>query len=304
MEKYHLLSAFLDSCSGSELEYVTDASLSDFSTFRIGGKADLAVFPLCQSGMIVLIDKLISLGIRYTVIGNGSNILFDDNGFKGVLVCTDRMKNVVVEDETIIAEAGASFTHLAVTAQKSGLSGLEFAYGIPGTVGGAVYMNAGAYDGETSQILLKSTYYDPKKNKVVTLSCKDHDFSYRHSYYMDKRYIILSAVFKLKKSAPKDIKSKMDDFMKRRREKQPLEYPSAGSTFKRYPGYYTAALIDAAGLKGYSVGGAQVSEKHAGFIINKGNATCRDVLELIGIIRTKIYETNGIWIETEIRYIV
>lgn len=304
MSVYSDFIEYLDQNNGITLDYQKDAPLSEHSTFRIGGRCDLIVFPYSGEVLAALLRRLSECKVRYTVIGNGSNVLFDDGGYRGVVLCTTRMNGIKVCGDTLECDSGASFSYLALVALKNSLSGLEFAYGIPGTVGGAVYMNAGAYDGETSAVLLTSTYYDPKDGSIVTISGAEHEFAYRKSVYTDSDLVILGAKFGLVKGNPDQIKAKMDDFMFRRRSKQPLEYPSAGSAFKRYPGFFTAQLIDEAGLKGFSVGGAQVSEKHAGFIINKGSATCSDVLELIEIIKGKIYENYGIHIETEVRYIV
>ena len=192
-----------------------------------------------------------------------------------------------------------SLNALASYALQNSLTGIEFAYGIPGSVGGAVYMNAGAYEHSVSEVIVETDYVD-RDGKEGHLVADEHAFGYRRSAYMKNSSIVTSATFVLKKSDPAVIKATMDDLMARRREKQPLEYPSAGSVFKRYPGYFTAKLIDEAGLKGYSVGGAQVSTKHAGFIINKDNATAEDVKQLISIIKQKIYSIYGIEIECEI----
>jgi UDP-N-acetylmuramate dehydrogenase len=191
---------------------------------------------------------------------------------------------------------------LANEACRAGLSGLEFGYGIPGSVGGGVYMNAGAYEHDLSEVVIKSWYYDTEKRGFGLTGYEEHGFSYRHSAYMGTSKIILSVEMQLKEGDPAVIRAQMDDYMARRRAKQPLEYPSAGSAFKRYPGYFTAKLIDEAGLKGFSVGDAAVSEKHAGFVINKGNATASEVKELMAIIEEKIFEMQGIHIEREIIY--
>ncbi|MBQ7847807.1 MAG: UDP-N-acetylmuramate dehydrogenase, partial [Clostridia bacterium] len=209
---------------------------------------------------------------------------------------------VNIEGTTIKAGAGIGLTTLASLVQKEGLSGLEFGYGIPGSLGGGVYMNAGAYDGELSYVVKKSRYYDRASGSFGTLSGVEHGFSYRHSAYMGTDMVILDVELELKEGDPALIRATMDDYMARRKSKQPLEYPSAGSAFKRYPGYFTAKLIDEAGLKGYAVGDAAVSEKHAGFVINKGNATSAQVKELMALITQRIYELHGIHIEREIIY--
>ena len=295
--------SFIEFLKSKDIEYKENCVLAEYSSFKIGGNADIALFPDSIDKLIDAVHEMKKLRIKYTVIGNGTNVLFADSGYRGAIVFTTEMKSCTVTGNMISCESGHSFTGLALTAQKNSLSGLEFAYGIPGTVGGAVFMNAGAYGGETAYVLEESTYYDPATNTISRLYGCEHKFGYRHSVYMEKDVIILRALFRLKHGDPDTIKEKMDTLMQKRRDKQPLEYPSAGSAFKRYPGYYTAQLIDELGLKGYSIGGAQVSEKHAGFIINKGGATSHDVLELIGYIKDRIYEKYAIAIEPEIRFI-
>jgi len=292
------LIAFLDS---NNISYEKDCELSRHSSFRIGGKADIAVFPDANRAP-VLLTALENANMRYTVIGNGTNVLFSDNGYRGVVVFTGRMDEVIVNGCELTAGAGYSLTALASVALKNGLTGLEFAYGIPGSVGGAVYMNAGAYGGEISDVLYESDCFDPQRG-IITLRSDEHDFAYRRSVYCDNNFTIISAKFKLREGDREEIREKMNELMRRRKEKQPLDMPSAGSTFKRYPGYFTAALIDEAGLKGYSIGGAAVSEKHAGFVVNTGTATASDVLALIDHIKNKIYEKHNIIIETEVRII-
>lgn len=292
-----------DICSG-KLEYILDCEVKKYTSFRIGGKCDLALFPLETEALCHCIDYLNKKNIRYTVLGNASNVLISDKGYRGVIIFTNQMKHYDFSDNILVCESGVSLSSIAQTAVRKGYTGYAFACGIPGSVGGAVYMNAGAYEGEVSDIIVYSEYYDINAKKVVHIAADEHDFSYRHSIYTDSDKVILSAGFKLEKARdPKAELELMVKHMKSRAEKQPLEYPSAGSVFKRYPGYYTAQLIDESGLKGYSIGDAQISEKHAGFIINKGNATANDVLSLIDIIKKKIFELKGIHIECEVRYI-
>lgn len=287
------------------LLYSENEPLAQYSTFRIGGKADFTVFPLSKEGLIAAIRAAKKLEIRYGLFGNGSNLLFADEGYRGAAVFTTKMNKVRREGNLLIAQAGASLTGLAVTAMKAGLSGLEFAYGIPGSVGGAVFMNAGAYDGEIASVVSESSYWTPDmpSNEIAELVGEAQGFGYRTSAYQGSDKLILSATFALKEGNPIEIKAKMDDFMTRRKSKQPLEFPSAGSTFKRYPGYFTGKLIEEAGLKGLTVGGAQVSDKHAGFVINRGGATASDVLKLIEQIKAVIYEKNGIRITPEVQII-
>lgn len=286
------------------LTYVQNESLAPYSTFKIGGRADLVVKVLCKESLIEVIRTARRENIKYCIIGNGSNILFPDEDYNGAVIVTTGMNSISIEGNRICAECGYSFTSLAVQAQKAGLTGLEFAYGIPGSVGGAVYMNAGAYDGEIKNVVSRTFFYDSVNDTFGTLVDEENGFGYRESIYQKKDgYIVLGAEFILEHGDKEAILEKMQGFMNARKEKQPLEYPSAGSTFKRAPGYFTARLIDEAGMKGYSVGGAQVSEKHAGFVINKGGATASDVRELVSRIQKVIFEKKGVNIECEIRII-
>lgn len=274
--------------------------LSSKTSFKIGGKAELAVFPKNERELAFIIDVI---DMPYIVIGNGSNILFEDDGYRGCVIFTERMNSVTVDGTRITAGAGMSFTALATAAKNASLTGLEFAYGIPGSVGGAVVMNAGAYGGEVVQALTSCTVYDVEKGEVRIFSKDEMDFSYRHSVLSEnKKYICISATFALKEGKKDEIDAVMRDLMQRRISKQPLEYPSAGSVFKRpAPDLFVGKMIEESGLKGYTVGGAQVSEKHAGFIINVGGATARDVLDLVKHIQGVIRENYGVELECEIR---
>ncbi len=287
----------------ASLEYEKNVSLAEYSTIKVGGLADYAAYPKSESALCALIDYLNDENIKYTVIGNGSNLIFSDEGYRGVIVVTTHMKKIRKTRNTIYAECGVSLTALSLYAQKHGLSGLEFAYGIPGTVGGAVYMNAGAYNGEIKDVLQKSAYFDSSISKRCELYNAGHKFGYRTSVYENNNHVILSAVFELTPDDPAVIKEKMEHFMAARREKQPLDYPSAGSTFKRCDGHYTAQMIDELGLKGFSVGGAMISQKHAGFVINTGNATSKDIKELISIVKLKIKEKFDVDICEEVKYV-
>ena len=279
--------------------------MSAHTTFKIGGKAKLAVFPLDSDAFVGTVAALSDNGIKFMTVGNGSNLLFSDEGFDGVVIITTQMKSIKVDGDLVLADAGAPLTKTSLTARDASLSGLEFAYGIPGSIGGAIYMNAGAYEGEISQVLLSCRAYDTVEKKILTFDNQSCDFSYRNSIFEKNgaRYHIIDAFFKLNSGNKNEISEKMDNLMSRRREKQPLEYPSAGSAFKRLDGYFTAKLIDEAGLKGYAVGGAEVSTKHAGFIINKGNASAKDVRELIAHVKKVIFDKFGLKIEEEIRIV-
>lgn len=294
-----------DVCEKYFCKYEKNCEMSRHTTFKTGGAADFAVYPDSIESLKGICVALDSLKVKYMVVGNGSNLLFPDEGFRGVAVITTTMKNAEVVGNTIKADCGASLIKLSVMARDNSLKGFEFAYGIPGSVGGAVYMNAGAYGSEISDILKSCRVYDRESGEILSFCNSECDFSYRNSIFEKgkNRYIILDAEFELEEGNTDEIGVLMEDYMSRRRDKQPLEYPSAGSAFKRTEGYFTAKLIDDAGLKGYTIGGAQVSEKHAGFIINKGNATANDVKSLMKHIKDTVKEKFGVDIEGEIRIV-
>ena len=279
-------------------------AMSDHTTFRIGGPADVYIEPVAEEAFCRVMAEAAKRNIRTMVIGRGSNLLFDDAGFRGVVISTARLRCIRVEGNILYAGAGASLNACANAACEAGLSGMEFAFGIPGSVGGAVFMNAGAYGGEICQILTGSTCYDGQDGTVKALCAEEHTFGYRHSSYRDHpERIVLSASFALHPGNKTAIRAMMDDLMGRRMSKQPLEYPSAGSAFKRCEGRFTAQMIDEAGLKGFSIGGAQVSEKHAGFIINRGGATSADVRELIAHIQNELKKHFDVDIHPEVVYV-
>ena len=289
--------------NGDAVEILRDEPMCRHTTFKIGGPAALFLTPDSVKSMTDLCAMIRETGARCFFLGNGSNVLFDDGGFDGAVVSLAGLNRLDVSGTTITAEAGASMASVCKAAREASLTGLEFAFGIPGTVGGAVYMNAGAYGGEASFVLTESTYLDLDTLSVHTISLPDHNFGYRESVYKHTNRLILSASFGLKSGEREEIAAMMADYMNRRVTKQPLEYPSAGSVFKRYPGRYTGQMIEESGLKGYTIGGAQVSEKHAGFIINKGGATAKDVLDLIGYIEKVILENYGCELECEVIHI-
>lgn len=284
-----------------EIKY--NEAMSRHTTFRIGGIADLYLIPSDNGTLCDILRLLKDDGIKYFILGNGSNILFSDSGYRGAVVSLSKLNRVSVSGNTVTADAGASLVSVCKAARDFSLGGLEFAYGIPGSVGGAVYMNAGAYGGEISQVVKSSDCLDAVTLLEKTCCNEEHLFGYRDSVYRHTGDIILSAEFALEPCNKEEITEKMNDLMNRRITKQPLDYPSAGSVFKRYPGRYTGQMIEECGLKGFSVGGAEVSEKHAGFIINKGGASAEDVLGLIRIIKEKVYEKFGCMIECELMYI-
>ena len=286
-------------------EVKTEASLSEYTTFRTGGKARAVITPENTASLLSVLRSCEENGIKYLVIGNGSNLLVSDNGFNGVVIrLVGKMNRVeYLGDGVIVCDAGASLTSLCVFALKHSLTGLEFAYGIPGSVGGAVFMNAGAYGGEMKDVLYKAEHIRLSDLSLGSFENEKLDFSYRHSAYSDGGYIITKAYFKLTQGNKEEIKSKMDELMQRRTEKQPLEYPSAGSTFKRPEGNFAGALIEKCSLKGYTVGGAQVSTKHAGFVVNIGSATTNDILSVINHVQKTVKEQTGVTLEPEVRII-
>ncbi len=290
-------------CDNIGCEYLTDAVLKNYTSFKIGGKADLMVFPDTEDKISSIIRLTNDLSVPLLIIGKGSNMLISDSGFRGVVINTCKYDKIfLVDDTTIFCQSGASLSRLCRFALENSLTGLEFAYGIPGTCGGAAYMNAGAYGGEMVDVLVSCEHLFPD-GKKGTYSGNELGLSYRHSAYSDSDLFISSLTLKLKKGNPAEIKAKMDELMAKRKDKQPLEFPSAGSTFKRPEGYFSAALLDECGLKGYSVGGAQVSEKHAGFIINKGDATAEDVINLINHCQNTVMKFKDVHIEPEVKII-
>ena len=295
---------YIEFLSDRGISYTLNEPMASHTSFRIGGPSDLYVSPETAEELKDAYAEARRLSLRTYILGKGSNVLFDDSGFRGVVISTEKLNSVTVEGNVLTAECGASFTHISAVARDHGLSGLEFAYGIPGAVGGAVYMNAGAYGGEVSQCLASSTAFDPVSGRILYTEGADHSFAYRTSIYKKHpERVILSASFKLTPFYRGEIKFRMDDLMQRRKDKQPLEYPSAGSVFKRPEGYFVGQMIEELGLKGYTVGGAQISEKHAGFIINRGGATSFDVLTLVKFIKEKVHEKYNVELECELIYV-
>lgn len=282
-------------------EAVLGEKMSLNTSFKTGGPCGVRLSPNSTEQLKDIISKANELQIPFTVLGNGTNVIVPDEGIdKAIIIIGDNMAEYSVEGEdTLVFSAGTNLVSLCRFALENSLSGLEFAFGIPGTCGGAVFMNAGAYGGEMKDVLTEITHLTPDM-QVETIPAKDADLSYRHSVYKDNGCIVLSAKAKLSKDAKENIKERMNDFLGRRKDKQPLEYPSAGSTFKRPDGYFAGALIQECNLKGKSVGGAQVSEKHAGFVINKDNATTADILNLIDLIKNTVEAQTGVTLEPEV----
>ena len=275
--------------------------MSAHTSFRAGGRADIFVTPQDLQEAADIVRLLLADKVPYTVIGNGSNLLVSDSGYRGCIVCLGRgCDRITVDGEHITAGAGAMLSKVANTAYENSLAGMEFASGIPGCLGGAVVMNAGAYGGEMKDIITTVTMLDAVTQEIVTVDANNMHFGYRTSIVKEHPYVVLEAGLKLSSGNREEIKALMDDLAVRRRTKQPLEYPSAGSTFKRPPGNFAGKLIEDAGLKGFSVGGAQVSEKHCGFVINKGGATANDIIKLIGMVRQKVYEKFNVTLEPEV----
>ena len=290
-------------CDDLKCEYLTDALLKDYTSFKIGGKADLMVFPDSTEKLSKIISYANIENIPVFVLGKGSNLLVSDNGIRAVVINTCKLDGIELVDETTIkCQSGISLSRLCRFALDNSLSGLEFAFGIPGTAGGAAYMNAGAYGGEMKDVLVSCEHLN-SDGSCSFFSGDELALSYRHSIYSDSDYIITSLTLKLNKGEKEKIKAKMDELIGKRKDKQPLEYPSAGSTFKRPEGYFAGALIEQCGLKGFKIGGAQVSEKHAGFVINIGCATSGDVLKVINHCQKTVMENTGVMLETEVKII-
>ena len=279
-----------------------DEKLSQYVNFKVGGPADILLTPKNKEQVIKTVNVCKENNIPFYVIGNGSNLLVKDGGFRGVIISLTNVNQVLVNGERIEAECGAMLKSVSDKAVDNSLTGFEFACGIPGTVGGAVFMNAGAYDGEISHVI-ESAEVINEDGEVIKLSKEELHLGYRSSIVMEKGYVVLCATFKLNKGTVKSIKDLVADLTNKRESKQPLEYPSAGSTFKRPVGYFAGKLIQDAGLKGYSVGGAAISEKHSGFVINKGGATSKDILDLIHHVQDEVKKQFGVDLHTEVRII-
>ncbi|MBO7358938.1 MAG: UDP-N-acetylmuramate dehydrogenase [Clostridia bacterium] len=276
--------------------------MSRHTSFKVGGNADVYFEPASADELICAISAAKEACAPFTVIGNGSNLLVKDGGIRGLVIRLGEVfSDVSVNGLALSAQAGAALAKLALTAQEHALTGLEFASGIPGTVGGGLFMNAGAYDGSLSDVCTGAKLLDIGTLEIFDVTAQELKLGYRTSVMQDGRLICLEANFLLRQGDREQIRARMDELNRRRREKQPLSYPSAGSTFKRPEGHFAGALIEQAGLKGLSAGGAQVSEKHAGFIINTGGATARDVLELIETVKKRVYDMSGVMLEPEVR---
>lgn len=275
--------------------------MAKHTTFLIGGPADVYVVPHSVDDIAAVMRACDKVEAPYRIVGNGSDLLVADEGLRCVVIqVLDNLANIAVEGTQMRIQAGATNAAVADAAYAAGLAGFEFASGIPGTIGGAAIMNAGAYGGEFKDVAVELTCITPAGD-VVKVSREEADWSYRHSMMDKAGYVVVEALLQLERDEPAKIKARMDDLQARREEKQPLEMPSAGSTFKRPEGYFAGKLIQDAGLRGYRVGGAQVSEKHTGFVVNTGNATAADVLQLIEDVQRRVHERFGVHLEPEVR---
>ncbi len=283
------------------IEVLENEPMARHTTFRIGGPARLFFRPHTVEELAAAADECRKRSVPVLALGNGSNLLIADKGYPGAVISLAALKEIRREETGVLCGAGASLKEVCLFARDEGLTGLEFAYGIPGTAGGAVFMNAGAYGGEMRDVVDRSGYLDGAV--IGSYSGAEHDFAYRHSIYAGSGKIVTRVHFALAPGEKERISARMKELMDRRKAKQPLEYPSAGSVFKRPPGHYAGTLIDQCGLKGTRVGGAAVSEKHAGFIVNLGGATCADVIALIRKIQETVKEKTGVSLESEIRVI-
>lgn len=289
-------------CLGSDNVYKNEP-MRKHTTFRIGGPADFYLCPHSAKEIQKTVAICREEELPYFILGNGSNLLVSDQGYRGVVIqLWKNVSDILVEGCRIRAKAGASLAKIAGEALEEGLTGMEFAAGIPGTLGGAVVMNAGAYGGEMKDILQEALVMD-EQGEIFTLKKEELHLGYRTSIIKEKGYIVLAAALELKPGDRKEIKEKMDELKQRRVEKQPLDMPSAGSTFKRPEGYFAGKLIMDAGLRGFSVGGAQISEKHCGFVVNTGKATANDVLTLIREVQKRVRDKFGVELETEVKFL-
>lgn len=281
------------------ISYLENEPLSQHTSFKIGGPADLFLIPEDRQALSEVIRICHEDNIPFFLIGNGSNMLIRDGGYRGVVISTEKLQGIDIDGERLTALAGDSLSQIAKVAQQAGLTGLEFASGIPGSLGGGLRMNAGAYDGELKDVVESAEVIFPDGH-IETLGAEELHFGYRHSRFQEELLYMLSATLKLAPGDREAILAKMNDLNQRRRDKQPLEYPSAGSTFRRPQGYFAGKLIQDSGMQGARVGGAQVSEKHAGFVINRDHATAQDVLNLIKKVQDAVYDQFGVELKTEV----
>jgi UDP-N-acetylmuramate dehydrogenase len=276
--------------------------MSKHTTFKVGGPADVYVAPADVDELVAVIKACRRFDVAHFVLGKGSDLLVSDEGYRGAIVALDNLTKVVVEGDVLTCEAGAALSDVADAACEAGLAGFEFACGIPGSIGGACFMNAGAYDGCMADVLQSVRVLMPDAS-LATLAVEDLALGYRASRIRDEGLVVLSASFELRRADPSVIRAKMDDLTQRREQKQPLDTPSAGSTFKRPEGFFAGKLISDAGLQGYRVGGAAVSKKHAGFVVNEGGATAEDVRAVIAHVQDEVERQSGVRLEPEVLFL-
>lgn len=297
MEFYKLLGEFYN-----EEDITVDSPMSEHIYFRVGGPADILVTPVNEEQVVNTLKLCREYNVPYFILGNGSNILVKDGGISGVVIKFNKLNKITTEGNCVTAQSGALLKDVSKAALENNLRGFEFACGIPGSIGGAVFMNAGAYDGEMAHVIKSVRVIDENCN-IKNLTKEELELGYRSSIVMKKGYVVIEATVELESGEYASIKDKIDDLTNRRESKQPLEYPSAGSTFKRPEGYFAGKLIQDSGLKGFSIGGAAVSEKHSGFVINKGGATAKDVLDVIAHVQKTVKENFDVELHTEVRII-
>ena len=286
------------------LKVENSKKLEEYTSFQVGGPADIFLTPKNIDAVKKMMPLVVDSKLPYFILGRGSNLIISDKGYRGIIIYTGELKNYKVHANIIEAECGIELKELSEIALSESLSGLEFASGIPGSLGGALYMNAGAYGGEMKDVI-KTAFFVNKKGEVIEKSQEELELDYRTSILQqrDLDLITVKVILSLEKSDEKTIKAEMDELHERRWDKQPMDLPSAGSIFKRPPGHYTGALIEKAEMKGYQIGGAQVSTKHAGFIVNKGDATADDIVQLIEKIKEEVYKISGVQLEVEPRFL-
>ncbi len=288
---------------GNDAAFINEP-MSNHTTFKIGGAADILIEPESVDCLLAVLNVLKEQNVPFFVMGNGSNLLVADNGIRGAVIkISNSMSAAKVDGEYIDAECGIKLSRLSGIAQNASLTGLEFASGIPGTLGGALFMNAGAYGGEMKDVVTSVTYLDIKSGEIKTISGDECEFGYRHSIFSKIDAVIISARIKLASGDSTEIRKAMNELATRRNEKQPVDKPSAGSTFKRPDGYFAGTMIQDCGLKGYKIGGAEVSQKHAGFIINAGGATAKDVRDLIAYVQDTVEDKFSVRLEPEVRFV-
>ena len=286
-----------------EEDILTEEPMSRHTTFRIGGEAACFIRISSEEQLRKLIPYFENVGVEYFVLGKGSNLLVGDKGYPGVILqISDACQQIEAEENRLQVQAGAALSNVALFAMERGLEGLEFAAGIPGTVGGGVVMNAGAYGGEMKQVV-ESVRVLSSEGEILTLDNDTMEFGYRTSIIRNRNFTVLSVTFRLREGNREEIRARIEDFQKRRMEKQPLNYPSAGSTFKRPEGYFAGKLIMDAGLRGFQIGDARVSDKHCGFVVNVGKATARDVTDVIEEVQERVRERFGVSLEREVIYL-